>query len=138
MSSIRIERPIELINMMRNYVIYIDGNACGKIGNGELKIFNVKPGKHRISAKIDWCGSRDFDIEVEKNETIELKLLSFKYGNMLLLAFLGALFLNLILLYVFEFNLFEIFFWPVLFLAYYLYYMTFGRKRFLNFKINKT
>ena len=138
MASIRIERPNEFMNMMRNYVIYIDGNACGKIANGEVKIFNIKSGKHRVSAKIDWCGSRDFDIEVEENETIELKLSSFKYGNLILMAFLGALFLNLIFLYVFEFNLFEIFFWPVLFLGYYLYYITFGRKRYLNLKIDKT
>jgi hypothetical protein len=139
MASIRIERPTELMNMMRSYVIYINGIESGKVKNSEVRIFNVKPGKHFVTAKIDWCGSQDFEVEVKANETIHLKLKSFKYGNLLLLAFLGALFLNLISIYAFKFNLFEIFFWPVLFLIYYLYYITFGRYKYLSFKkLNKT
>ncbi len=37
MAILRIKRPVEFINLLRNYHIYIDGKKAGSIANGKTK-----------------------------------------------------------------------------------------------------
>ncbi len=65
MSVIRISRPkrdwsvslatvlptallIRLFRLHWNYTVVLDHHSAGKIGNGQVRVFNVDPGEHRL------------------------------------------------------------------------------------------
>ena len=75
MATIRINRSDEWMNSARKYGIYIDNEKVGTISRKEIKEFSVQPGKHKVRAKIDWCGSKDFNCELknEQTETLTIK-----------------------------------------------------------------
>ena len=41
MAIIKLQRPSELLNLLRKYQIYIDGINIGTISNGETKEFSI-------------------------------------------------------------------------------------------------
>ena len=69
MAKIKIQRASKYANKIRDYKIFIDGQNVGTISDGETKEFEVMPGKRTVTAKIDWCCSPDFVIDVSANET---------------------------------------------------------------------
>lgn len=57
----------------RQYIILLDGCEIGRVSNGAELEFDVEPGKHAVQMKIDWCHSRQFDIDVRLAETAILE-----------------------------------------------------------------
>ena len=51
------KRKSQWANKMRDIGLYLNGEKIGALDDGETKEFEIEPGLHRLSAKIDWCGS---------------------------------------------------------------------------------
>lgn len=130
MATIRLERKSEYINRAREYTIILDGNTVGTISNGETKDFTITKGTHTIRAKIDWCSSPDFNLEIEENETCNLRVGGFKNRNEFMLTGLGIMALHFILSKFanFEYTIYLAI--PVALIL--IYYLTFGRKKYLT------
>ena len=81
MAKMTIERSSEWINKFRDIGIYLDGKKLDVIANGEIKSFDLSPGRHSIYSKIDWITSREltFDIDEVRGKTFVLK--SFANGS---------------------------------------------------------
>lgn len=55
--------PAAWIDRARSYTVQIDGQAVGKVVNGETVEFKLSPGPHRVRMKVDWCGSREVTVD---------------------------------------------------------------------------
>jgi hypothetical protein len=73
MSKITIFRTSEKINSMRDYDIYVDNQKVNTISNGGIETLEISSGNHEIYIKIDWCKSRKIDINLAKEEELQLK-----------------------------------------------------------------
>ena len=131
MARIIIERSSEWNNRVRKIGIYIDGEKVGTINNGEKKEYEVEFGKHEVYAKIDWCYSQKIELNINENETTELKLTGFKYGSSILPIMLGFLATYYLLTLIFDIKLIHIVWVPVIVLLYPTYFITFGKNRYL-------
>ena len=127
MATIRIKRTSEYNNRMRDYIIFIDGQQIGTIANGETKDFPSTVGQHIVTAKIDWCSSPDISIDLKENQTKNLKVGGFKYGQILMPIALGLIVLHFILSKFAGFD-YTIFLVAPLFCVLF-YYLTIGRKK---------
>ncbi|MGX1025062.1 hypothetical protein [Psychroflexus sp. MBR-150] len=133
MPKLVIKRAKEWANGARNYRLYLNDKKIGKIGNGETEVIEIEPGSHKLQAKIDWCSSENINFEIEDNETYEVKLSSFMYSNWLfpMVLLITALY------YAFDEELgltYQFYFFAILpFGLYFLYFITFGRNRYLRF-----
>ena len=130
MATIRLKRTSEFNNRMRDYKIFIDGQQVGTIANGETKDFPTTVGQHTVTAKIDWCSSPEISIELKENQTSNLKVGGFKYGQILMPVGLGLIILHFILSKFADFE-YTIFLVAPLFLLM-VYYLTIGRKKYLT------
>ncbi|MCS3532721.1 hypothetical protein [Chryseobacterium sp. JUb7] len=70
MAKIIINRSSEFANYIRSIDIYLGNKKIGEIKNGESKEFDVKPGKHSLVAKIDWCSSNFIDLDIHSDQEI--------------------------------------------------------------------
>ena len=71
MPFVKIHREKQFADAARAYQIYVDGEQKGEIRRGASEDFFVTEGTHRISLKIDWCGSPEIEFSVRAEETIE-------------------------------------------------------------------
>lgn len=69
MAKLIITRNSEFFNRARDYRICLNGEEIGKIASGKTKEFDIPEGTNTLKAKIDWCGSQDFRINLNKDET---------------------------------------------------------------------
>lgn len=76
MPFIKIHRETQFADALRAYKIFIDGEKRGEIRRNSTEDFFVTEGMHRISLKIDWCGSREIEFSVKSEEII-----GFNCGN---------------------------------------------------------
>ena len=134
MAKINIQRTSEYNNRIRNYQIYIDNKKVGTIENGETKDFEIEEGKHIIEAKIDWCGSPKVAVDIKNGETKNLNVGGFKFGRWLTPASIGLIVLHCIMERFFGFEYIIFLVYPVFFLL--VYYLTFGRKKYLTLTSN--
>jgi hypothetical protein len=74
MGTLRIRRVDESINMLRAYKILVNGQPVGKVDNGGVVDFTLAPGTHEVSAKIDWCSSPAFPVNVASGGVVELEV----------------------------------------------------------------
>ena len=132
MVKIKIQRNDEFSNRMRNYKIFIDGKEAGIIANGETKEFETVAGQHTVTAKIDWCSSPDILINIGHNETKNLKVGGFKYGNWLAPLGIGIIVLHLILSNTIDFKFTLLLLVPAFLLL--VYYLSFGRRKYLTLR----
>jgi hypothetical protein len=135
MAQFRIKRNSEYNNYGRNIRLYLDGEKIGKIKNGEEIIFDQKPGKHLLQAKIDWCSSNKMNIDLTENNVTTIELSGFKYGS-LLIPVLGLLLLIFFIPDMFDvnYNLNYILFLAIPLALYFLYYLTIGMNNYLRLK----
>jgi len=50
---------------VRAYRVLIDGEAVGKIGDGDTAEFEVSPGRHTVRLGIAWTGSPEVVVDVQ-------------------------------------------------------------------------
>ncbi|MEK6450575.1 MULTISPECIES: hypothetical protein [Myroides] len=74
MAQLIVKRKKAVVDRNRNYSVFLDGDKIALIPNGEELTFNINPGKHIISAKVDWNSSNAIVFEVQENDTIHFTL----------------------------------------------------------------
>ena len=63
MGSVTIQRRRAIWrDLLRAYVVTIDGNDVGRLRSGEKRTFSLDPGNHDVRMKIDWCGSETVSV----------------------------------------------------------------------------
>jgi hypothetical protein len=59
-------------DLLRSYVIEIDGVEVGRVARDTQVVFPVEPGRHNVRAVIDWTGSPVVQVQVTAGETVRL------------------------------------------------------------------
>ena len=131
MATIKIKRKGHLMNMARNYKIFIDGELVGNVANGATAEFPVTAGKRAITVKIDWCSSPTISVEIGADETKHLTVACFKNSWLFYLGIATICFIPALVGFAYAIILFMI---PFLVL---IYYTTFGRKKYLTLEETK-
>lgn len=138
MTKIRIKRSNSWMNRARRIAIYIDNEKVGTISNNESKDFKIQQGNHTIRAKIDWCGSKNFDCEIKKGETTTLTIEGFKNSKWILAVFLIPLGYNVLIKHLItDSSKLSTGFGVGITIGAFLvlsYYLTFGRNSYLQIK----
>jgi hypothetical protein len=86
MASLTITRDSGYADRLRAYEVILDGKKVGEIRNGETKEFSLGPGKHRLSLKIDWCGSKSAEFAIAEADRLTFHAKSSLRGGRLYLA----------------------------------------------------
>lgn len=134
MAKIEITRTTEWINNAGRIRVYLDGQKIGSIYDGETKEFEVTGGKHKLRAKINWCGSQVFLFTINENETKAIRLSGFKHSKYLMGITAGIIALHFLLKHTFNIDFFIWLIIPAfLILA---YYFTIGRNHYLIIREN--
>jgi hypothetical protein len=134
MGKLILSRKKEWQNKARKFRIYIDGKKIDTIANGEIKEIEIEPGKHKLILKIDWCSSPEVDIEISEEKSTMMETSGYKLGNWvtLIMALLfGAFFTIKIFL---DKDIEELVYLIIPFFLIILYYLTFGRKKYIVLK----
>jgi len=139
MAKLIIKRRSEFINWSRDFIIYINGQKVGTIANGETEEFDIPDGENILKAKIDWRGSQDFQISANKDETKNVLITGFKHRSIMTIL----MFLMILLPIQFREFIRNHFFlklpvsiFSVIALFSIIYYLTFGRNKFIEIKEN--
>ncbi len=137
MTKLIIKRNSEWNNRARQFGIYLNDKKIGTISNGETKEFEIDSGKHKINGKIDWCKSPTIDFEIAENESKTIEIAGYKYGNILLL--IVSVFIIIAILSKYSFPIVSEFFisFAAIGFLFPLYYLTFGKNRYLRIKGQK-
>ncbi len=130
MAKLIVKRANEYMNMTRKINLYIDGNKVGVIANNKTEEFEIPEGTHTIKAKVDWCGSRDFQFSVSTGETKYVKLSGIPYASPVLLTWAILFVLNLMLSFSTGQNFGLYFTIPLAIIL--VYYFTIGRNDYLR------
>jgi hypothetical protein len=75
-ARIIINRSSEWMNKARAFKVMIDGQQAGTVKNGSSEEFKVEPGNHKVFCKVDWCSSREFELNLSPGETEYLNVKS--------------------------------------------------------------
>lgn len=92
MATLRITRDKGYADLVRTYIVMVDGKKIGELRNGESKEFAISPGDHSITAKIDWCSSKTLRFHVKDGDTLSFDICSNLRGLKILLVLWYALF----------------------------------------------
>lgn len=129
------KRKSQWVNKMREIGVYSNGEKIGTIDDGETKEFEIEPGLHCLNVKLDWGRSPVIEIEISKNNVQYIELSGFKNSQWLLPCLIIFSAISFILGYL---NIDTDFItWAIIFplLLYFFYFVTIGRKRYLELKI---
>jgi hypothetical protein len=89
-------RPKEWVNRMRSFSILVDGNKVTSIASGGSQELWIEPGAHTLSAKVNWCSSRDYPLQLEPGKTIYVRIKNgMKYYLPLVIPMIAALLVNM-------------------------------------------
>ena len=139
MAKLIITRSSEFNNMTRKFRIYLNGKKIGTILSGKTEEFDIPDGKHNLCAKIDWCGSQDFPITIRNDETKAITVSGFKHRGVLVIITPFVIIFLILFRDFIKSNSYLKF--PIIILASYVvlvltYYLTIGRKKYLEIKEN--
>ena len=132
MTTIKIRRSNDYINLLRDYHLYIDGQIVGTIGNDQTKDFEISQGRHTLIAKIDWCSSPEVFFEITDHGSKIFLISNFKYARLLIPFVTVIIALSFLLAFKSHFYFGLIFIFPGF--IYLLYFITLGRKNYLTLK----
>lgn len=142
-ARIVLSRSSEWMNKARSFKVIVDGQQVGTISNGGTEEFMLASGQHKVFCKVDWCSSREYDVNLAPEETAYLHVKSgMKYYWQFTIPLLVILFLNFYLTFSksgkpvwFNFLLIAI---AVPAIIYILYYTLFNRKDYLAITKDET
>jgi len=134
MTKLIITRTSEWNNKAREFGIYLNDKKIGVIDDGEKKEFEIESGIYKINGKIDWCKSQKIEFEIAENESKEIEISGYKYGHLAMGITLAIILIYFLVLNIFDLNWnFLIYIAGVGFL-YPMYYITFGKNRYLRMR----
>jgi len=134
MAVIKIQRGNGYVDKIRNYKVFINNAQVGIISEGEIKEYNVSPGTHTISTKIDWAGSKDIIVDLKENDVVNFKVENYTAKHWLISVYFIAFItlVHIVLFITIDFQYASLLFIPIL--AIMGYYLTFGRNKYLTLK----
>ena len=134
MPKLIIKRNSEWAISNRAIEIYLNGDKLGEVGDKEIKEFSLRQGTYTLQAKLDWCGSRQLEFLVDKDEEKMVELTGFVFSKYLLpLAFFTVL-VYLFFLIIFNTNSLVLGTLMMFYMGYILYYTSFGKDQYLQIK----
>ena len=92
-AAIHVVRSASFPDMLRKYRILVDGQERARVGPDESVVLRVRPGQHRVVARIDWCGSPPLECDVRAGEMLHLECGSNLRGLRFVLVLVYWLFL---------------------------------------------
>ncbi|MEA2105765.1 MAG: hypothetical protein U9P82_03465 [Bacteroidota bacterium] len=134
MGKLIISRRKEWQNRGRKFGVYINGEKVDVIENGAIKELELEPGKHKVKFKIDWCSSPEEEIEVPENKAKSIEVSGFKLGRWLFPVFYVILALFFLIKVFLDKTIDELIYVVIPLFLVYLYYLTFGRKKYIEIK----
>lgn len=134
-NKIIVQRTSEWANKGREIGLYLNEEKIGTIKDGETKEFHVEPGELLLYAGIDWCRSPIIEFDMNSDQTLVVELSGFNKSKWLFPALLIASVLSWFLSRS-DLN-FLVITWIIIMplLFYLLYFVSFGRKKYLQLKI---
>jgi hypothetical protein len=69
---VRLRRASQVADWLRAYKVIVDGEEVGSIRRGQEAVFDLAPGPHRMSLRIDWAGSNELEL-VSDGAPLELE-----------------------------------------------------------------
>lgn len=73
-STITIKRTNQYANKFREIKVFLDDRLLFELSNNETKSAEVPAGKHRLSARVDWGRAEPLNILIEKDKTASFEL----------------------------------------------------------------
>ncbi len=120
--------------MFRSIKLYVNDKEVGEVANGGKIKIPVEEGKHRVQARIDWCGSRWVQLDVKEGDDIKLLLQGFVGAKWMLPLFAFSLIATLIAIYFMDnipWPLYLVLYTPFLYL---IYLVSLGRNHYLRLR----
>jgi len=131
MPKLTIHRKKEFTNAFRSITILLNNEVIGTIDNAHSTTFVIPEGDHVLSAKLDWCGSQKIDFTMGSSD-MAFELSAFKLSWVVFVGVFASLIYFItasdVPLWAFGLVLALI---GIPFLVV-LYYLSFGRKRYLR------
>ena len=93
-AMLSVTRTTSYPDRLGSYKILVDGEVVAKLRAKETKRIPIRPGVHKIVAKIDWARSNYVSIEVRKNDEIEMECGSDVKKPRIIFCVIWALFLS--------------------------------------------
>jgi len=132
MTKLIVTRAEEWNNKAREYGLYLNEKKIGTIADGETKEFEIKPGSHKINGKVDWCKSPVLEFDVSANESKEIKIAGYKHGQLIMRISLAIILAYFLLKHIFEIEWGFLIYFVSIGLLFNLFYLTFGKNRYLR------
>jgi hypothetical protein len=132
MPKLVIKRANEFMNVTRKMGIYFDGKKLGTIANNATQTYEIAAGSHTLNAKIDWCGSRDYQFSINEGETKYVKLSGIPYANPILLIWAALFVINIMVVFSTGRNF--LLYFSIPFAALLIYYFTVGRNDYIKIR----
>jgi hypothetical protein len=73
-STLRIIRHSSVLDAIRPYVIYVNGNEVGSVAHDSVVDFHVPSGRLVIEARCDWAGGPPLMVEMAPHERIDIEV----------------------------------------------------------------
>ena len=132
MPKLYFHRTSEYANNARNIAVYVDGKKALSIPNGGSSVFETTTGEHEVYAKIDWCYSPVLKLNLQENDKQKLEISSFKMAKWMMPLALFCVLIYFAGSYFTEANFAWIFIVVVPIFLYQIFYLTLGRKKYLQ------
>jgi hypothetical protein len=73
LAYLRVRRPDGWNAKLRDYLIWVDDQKRGGVGNDSEILIEIEPGYHRVTAKMDWLSSKPQAVNLKAGETATLE-----------------------------------------------------------------
>ena len=67
-TQLKLTRDSGYADKARDYIVLLNGQRIGEIGDGEQRVFDIPAGSHELSLKIDWCTSNTLSLNVAQGK----------------------------------------------------------------------
>lgn len=134
MAKLIIYRNSEWANKNLSYSLYLNNAKVSEIQDRQTKSLSLPEGNYRLEVKMKWCGSQPLEFHLEKSEEKRFEITGFAFSNYFFPAAVGS-----VLLFLFHRTLYQkssliLAALMMVFFGYLLFYVSFGRKHFLQLK----
>lgn len=134
MAKLIVHRNSEWANKSLSYSLYLDNSKISEIQDRQTKSFSLPEGDYRLEVKMKWCGSQPLHFHLDKAEEKQIEITGFVFSNYFFPAAVGSFLLFMFYRSLYHKSSLFLATLMMVFFGYLLYYVSFGRKNFLQIK----
>ncbi len=134
MPKLIIKRNSEWASKMRSFELFINGVKISEIKDRQLISFEIPEGTYRLQARIDWCSSQPLDFELKKDEVKRVEVTGFIFSKYFFPAAIGSVLMFFGYRALYQKSSLFLAALLMVFFGYLLYFISIGRKHFLQLK----